>query len=253
MSTLRVTAQPACVLHVRPWRETSLLLECLSRDHGRVGLLARGTRSARGRLRRALLEPFQDLELDFSGRGELRSLARAEPAAPPRRFTGDALYAGLYLNELLVRLLPRDDAQPGLLARYRAALDALAADDEVGWTLRRFERDLLAALGYALELGREGDSGLPLEPETEYVYVPEHGPQRWTGQGGLRLRGADLLALADDRRPDAAAGQRLRRLLRQLIRWHLPGTDLRSWAMLAGSGRRAAPFSPAPEKPCGPA
>lgn len=237
---MRVSAQPACVLHVRPWRETSLLLEALCRDHGRVGLLARGARSGRGRIQRGMLQPFQDLEIDFSGRGELLSLSRVEPAAPARRLSGDSLYAGLYVNELLVRMLARqEDPHPGLLARYGALLDTLAAADGMAWALRRFERDLLAMLGLALVLDRDSHSDEPLDAATEYVYIPEQGPVAWTGQDGLRLTGADLLALGQDQRPDAAGMRRLRHLMRQMIRWHAPGGDLRSWSVLASARWRS--------------
>ncbi len=230
---MRLTQQPACILHVRPWRETSLLLECLSRDHGRIGLVARGARSGRGRLSRAGLEPFQDLEIDCSGRGELLSLSRAEPVAQPRWFSGDGLYSGLYLNELLVRMLARQDPHPGLLQRYRQALDALAQGDDIAWNLRRFERDLMAMLGYALELRFEADSDEALDPERDYIYIPEQGPVVWHGQDGLRLRGADLLDFGLDQRPADSAMVALRKLMRHLIRWHSQGGDLRSWRVLA--------------------
>lgn len=236
---MRLTRQPACILHVRPWRETSLLLECLSRDHGRMGLVARGARSSRGRLVRALLEPFQDLEIDCSGQGELLTLTRAEPVAQARWLAGDALYSGLYVNELVVRMLARHDPYPGLLARYQEVLDGLACGEDMAWILRRFERDLLATLGYALELRHEGDSGEALEPDRTYVYVPELGPIAWHGQEGLRLHGEDLLSLAADRRPPDSSMPRLRMLMRHLIRWHGNTGELRAWRVLArpGSGR----------------
>ncbi len=233
---MRINQQPACVLHVRPWRETSLLLECLCRDFGRVGLVARGARSGRSRLARALLEPFQDLEIDFGGRGELSTLTQAEPVSPPRALKGAALYSGLYLNELLVRMLARQDPHPGLLARYQAVLDALVEGRDMAWPLRRFERDFLAMVGYALELSHEADSGEALDDATEYVYVPEHGPVPWHGQDGVRLRGADLRAFAEDRRPADAVMPLLRQMMRDLIRWHCPGGELRSWSLVSSGG-----------------
>lgn len=230
---MRITQQPACVLHVRPWRETSLLLECLCRDFGRIGLVARGARSGRSRLSRALLEPFQDLNLDFSGRGELMTLSQAEPVAQARRLKGDALYSGLYLNELLVRMLARQDEYPGLLARYRQVLDCLQDKREIAWSLRRFERDLLAMLGYAMELRHEADSGELLDDGTDYVYEPEHGPVPWRGQDGVRVRGSDLRAFADDHKPQDSAMPAMRLLMRELIRWHCPAGNLRSWSLVS--------------------
>lgn len=230
---MRITQQPACVLHVRPWRETSLLLECLCRDYGRIGLVARGARSGRSRIPRSVLEPFQDLSVDFSGRGELMTLTQAEPVGQARRLKGDALYSGLYLNELLVRMLARQDAYPALLERYRQVLDCLQREQEIAWSLRRFERDFLAMLGYALELRHEADSGELLDDGTNYVYEPEHGPVPWRGQDGVRVRGSDLRALAEDRKPQDSAMPSLRRLMRELIRWHCPGGDLRAWSLVS--------------------
>lgn len=229
---MRTFQQPACVLHVRAWRETSLLLECLTRDHGRVGVVARGARGARSRTGRALLEPFQPLSLELRGTGELATLVAVEMTAPPRRLVGEALLSGLYLNELLVRLLPRSDAQPGLLSRYEAAVARLATGDEVAWTLRRFERDLLATLGYGLQLEHEAESGEAVDPAVDYVYVSEAGPRRWQGRGSPRLRGAALLDFAADRHPGTEALPALRRLLRAEITAQLGDRPLESWRVL---------------------
>src|SRR5579871_1599800 len=104
---MRIEQQPAFVLHARAYRETSLLLECLTRDFGRIGVVARGVRSQRGRLQRSQLEPFQPLLMDLQFRGEMASLRGAEPAGPAPRLVGDAGLSGLYLNELVVRLTGR--------------------------------------------------------------------------------------------------------------------------------------------------
>ncbi len=234
---MRVRQQPAYVLHARPWRETSLLLECLTREHGRIGLVARGVRGARSRGGgRAALEPFHLLALDFLLRGELGTLTAVE-AGVPLPLAGDALLAGLYLNELTVRLSGRQDPHPALFAAYGEALVRLSAGATLGWTLRRFERDLLGTLGYAPQLEREVDDGAPVLPEATYVYLPEHGPQRWHGQPGVRVSGAALLALASDREPDAAAQAELRRLLRSLIGAVLGGSELRSRRVLGDALR----------------
>ncbi len=234
---MRVRQQPAYVLHARPWRETSLLLECLTRDHGRIGLVARGVRGARSRGGgRAALEPFHLLALDFLLRGELGTLTAVE-AGVPLPLAGDALLAGLYLNELTVRLSGRQDPHPALFAAYGEALVRLSAGATLGWTLRRFERDLLGTLGYAPQLEREIDDGAPVLPEAAYVYLPEHGPQRWHGQPGVRVSGVALLALASDREPGAAAQAELRRLLRSLISAVLGGGELRSRRVLGDALR----------------
>ena len=233
---MRVAAQPAFILHARAWRETSLLLEAFTRDHGRVGLVARGVRSARARLPRSALEPLQALLLDWSGRGELQTLTAAEPVRNPPALRGDALMSAMYVNELMVRLTARDDPHPELFQRYAALLDDLASTRSLAWSLRRFERDLLAATGYALQLETEADTGTPVEPAQIYDYVPEVGPLVATGSTnrGARIRGSALLALAADTTPpDAEDLAALRRLMRMLIGAHVGERGLQSWRVLA--------------------
>jgi DNA repair protein RecO (recombination protein O) len=225
--------QPAYVLHARPYRETSLLLECLTREHGRLGVVARGVRRERARLQRAQLEPFQPLALDLLLRGELATLRGAEPAGSPLRLTGDAGLAGLYLNELVVRLIGRQDPLPDLFEAYARTLPRLADQSTLAWQLRRFERDLLAAIGYALQLESEADSGEPLRPTGWYRYQVEHGPVTCPAGAPRAIRGADLLALDEDRRPDAAGLAALRGLMREVIRFHLGGGELHAWRVLA--------------------
>ena len=231
---MRLDQQPAYVLHARPYRETSLLLECLTRDHGRLGVVARGVRGERARLRRSQLEPFQPLALDLLLRGELATLAGAEVVGMPSRLAGDHGLAGLYLNELVVRLTARQDPQPALFDAYAQTLARLAAGEPAGWTLRRFERDLLEAIGYGLQLRHEADSGEALRAQVHYRYDVEQGALRCAVDAAHALRGADLLALADDRMPGHAGMVALRRLMREVIRYHLGGGELRAWRVLAG-------------------
>ena len=229
---MRITRQPAYVLHSRAWRETSLLLEAFTRDHGRVGLVARGVRSARARLPRSALEPLQALLLDWSGRGELQTLTAAEPARNPPALRGDALMSAMYVNELMVRLTARGDPHPQLFDRYAVLLDELAATPSLAWSLRRFERDLLAATGYALQLDTEAETSAPVEPSQVYDYLPELGPVAATGLSGsgARVRGSALLALAADMMPaDAEDLAALRRLMRTLIGVHVGERGLQSW------------------------
>jgi len=233
---MRVEQQPGFVLHARAWRETSLLLEVLSRDHGRVGLVARGVRGARARLSRSLLQPLTPLHLSWSGSGELATLGAAEAAGASLPLSGEPLLCALYLNELVTRLLPRNDAHPALFDDYVEALARLAQPQAPAWTLRRFERDLLGHLGYGLVLDAESEGGAPLLPSGDYAYRLDAGPVPWRGVAdGLRLRGSALLALARDEAPDAQDLQTLRRLLRALIAHHLGGAQLRAWTMFAPS------------------
>lgn len=230
---MHVTQQPAYILHARPYRETSLLLECLTRDYGRLGMVARGARGERGRSRRAQLEPFQRFALDFMQRGELATLAAGEPVGAAALLGGDASLAGLYLNELVVRLTARQDAQPALFDAYADTLARLAAGGSMAWTLRRFERDLLTFIGYALPLATEADGVTPLQATALYRYEPGTGATRVADGAPQAVRGAVLLALASDAMPDAEGLAELRRLLRGIIRYHLGGNELRAWGMLA--------------------
>lgn len=233
---MRVESQPAFVLHARAWRETSMLLEAFSRDHGRVGLLVRGVRSARARIARATLEPFQLLSADWAGTGELPSLRAAEPVGVPCRFAHDALLSGLYVNELLVRLTARADPHPALFTRYAALLEQLAATDSLAWTLRRFERDLLGELGYGLQLDCEAESGEPLRADADYVYLPELGPApAQSRRHGAVAKGSALLALHEDTKPAHEDLAALRRVLRAVIASHVGEQGLRAWRVLGGA------------------
>ncbi|HET6431482.1 DNA repair protein RecO [Dyella sp.] len=231
---MRIDQQPGYVLHARPYRETSLLLECLTRDHGRIGVVARGARSGKGQLQRAQLEPFQPLLFDLLLRGELATLRTAEPAAAPARLIGDAGLAGLYLNELVVKLTGRQDPQPEVFASYADALSRLARGEPMAWTLRRFERDFLQSLGYALVLTHDID-GEPVIASEAYAYRAERGPVRAAVRQAGTIDGASLLALAEDRPPDAAGLQALRAMMRETIRFHLGGGELRSWQVLGAA------------------
>lgn len=229
---MRVEQQPAYILHARPYRETSMLAECLTRDHGRIGVVARGVRREGARTQRAQLEPFQRVELDLLMKGELATLRSAEPSGAVLRLIGDAGLAGLYLNELVVRLTGRQDANPELFAFYDCTLRRMAAGEPLAWTLRRFERDMLGALGYGLQLDMDAIDGSPLDPTLVYFYDPESGvmPGRMGDQRAIR--GADLLALAADTPPDTAGLSSLRRMMRQVITFHLGGSELKAWRVL---------------------
>lgn len=236
---MRITQQPAYVLHARAWRETSLLLEAFTRDFGRVGLVARGVRGARARLARSLLEPMQALRLDWTGRGELGTLTAVEPEGAPHALRGDALLSAMYVNELLVRLTARNDPHPSLFDCYADLLDGLTCATSLAWRLRCFERDLLAAIGYALQLETAADTGDPIDAARDYDYLPELGAVGAGGQrsGGVRVRGSALLALTRGERPDAKDLAALRRLMRRLIGAHTGEHGLQSWRVLSGAVR----------------
>lgn len=230
---MRVDAQPAFVLHAQAYRETSLLLDAMTRDHGRVGLIARGVRGARGQPQRALLQPLQPLFIAWSGRGEIAQLTASEAAGAALSLHGNALLSGFYLNELLVRLLPRNECQTALFWRYSECLGAMQNSLDCAWELRRFERDLLAETGYALMLDVEADGNTAISVDAHYRYDAEHGATRVAGPQSGAVLGASLLALASDARPDPAQLRELRGMMRRVLLHHLGGRELRSWRLLA--------------------
>jgi DNA repair protein RecO (recombination protein O) len=233
---MRVDAQPALVLHARSYRETSLLLECLTRDHGRIGLVARGVRREKSRLPRGLLQPLQPLFLGWVGNGELLTLTQAEASAGPLPLRGERLYSAMYLNELVLRLCARGDPHGDLFEHYLLCLQRLADGEPEGWTLRRFERDLMDVLGYGIVLDRDCESGAELEADAEYIYVLDAGPRIWRGESGvLRISGAALRALDEDVMPGSVHCAELRRLMRVLLQHQLGGAALNAWTLSAPS------------------
>lgn len=224
---------PAYVLHARPYRETSLLVELLTPEQGRIGAIARGVRSARAQPLRAALQPLQPLAVTLRGRGELPLLASAEVQGRAAALVGDRLLAAFYLNELLVRLLPRQEPQPVLFWRYAACLGELAETTSLGWTLRRFERDLLDALGYALQLDVEADGCSPISADGCYRYQAGHGAIAVREGTPGTVAGAALLALRDDDPAPPEQLTALRRLLRGQLAELLGGRELQSWHLLA--------------------
>jgi len=229
---MRVSLQPAFILHRRPYRNTSLLLEAFSRDHGRIGLVAQGLQAPRSR-RRPLLQPFTPLLLSWSGKGELLNLSAAEDTGPPIPVPPSRLFSGLYVNELLLRLLPRHDPYPGLFDPYRQALAALAADANQECGLRLFERRLLAELGYGLMLECEAVGGEPIAPERIYRYVPEQGPVRAEQtQAGVLISGRSLLALGRGTLADPTVLREVKHLTRAAIGAHLRGKPLKTRELL---------------------
>lgn len=229
MQRQRVDAQPAYVLHTYPFRETSLIAEVFSRDFGRIALLARGARRPRSALR-GLLMAFQPLELGWAGKGEVPNLMKAEWLGGQPLLKGRALFCGFYLNELLLHLLPREDAHERLFACYAEMLQSLAADPEGGVReadLRRFEKALLQELGYGLTLHMDSE-GRPVEPQASYIYRIEHGAVRQAPGAPLpqAVSGKTLLDLAADDFGDARTRAEAKQLMRALMAHYLGGAEL---------------------------
>ncbi len=224
--------QPAYVLHTYPYRETSLIVEVFSRDFGRLPLMARGARRPKSAVRGLLLS-FQPLSLSWFGKAELRTLHSAEWQGGQPLLQGTALICGFYLNELLLKLLHRDDPHERLFLYYQETLQELARRTDYAAVLRRFEMNLLKELGYALTLDHDADSGAAIETDVPYRYVFERGPVRQkTGQNGVELRGKTLLDMAADDYADPATLQQSKALMRALINHYLGDDTLHTRQIL---------------------
>jgi DNA repair protein RecO (recombination protein O) len=228
---MRVAGEPAFVLHARPWRETSAIVELLTRAQGRVGVVARGLSTPKKQPLRAALQPLQFLRVDYVQRGELARLVAAEAQDNAPVLAGERLLAGLYVNELLLRLTARNDPAPAVFDLYARVRAALGQAEPLAWELRRFERDLLDALGVGLPWDSTAD-GEPCEPDGRYRLDAETGPVRSALRVEDSIGGEALLALAADRQPSATALAELRRALRRVLASHLGATPLRSWGLL---------------------
>jgi DNA repair protein RecO (recombination protein O) len=225
----RIELVPAYLLHQRPYRESSALLEMFTESHGRVGLVARGVRSPKSR-QRGELQPFRSLRLSWNARGELGTLTAVEADGPLHSFKGTALYSVFYLNELLLRLLARHDPHPGLYMAYQASLQNFAHGFEVEPVLRLFEKRLLQELGYGLLLDYEIEMGEPVQPELYYEYQLESGPVITSGEAaqGFVFKGSSLLALSQERMTTAEVLRDAKRLTRAALNLYLGDKPLKS-------------------------
>lgn len=261
---MRVTLEPAYVLHRRAWRDSSLIVDCFTAGHGRVALVARGARRPKGRLH-GVLQPFGPLLVSWSMRGELGTLTAAEGAGW-LSLGGRALISGFYANELLMRLLERHDAHPGLFRAYQALIAALAAGGDSRHeerALRLFEKSLLDEIGYGLVLDHDAASGAPIEDDAEYDYYPDRGPvgaaaagvREDAGRyrapaGAVRLRGRSLLALARGELDDPASLREVKHLMRVALAVRLGPRPLHSRALFrppAGTNGRGPGGAPGHE------
>lgn len=220
------------MLHSYPYSESSLLLEVFSRAHGRLPLLAKGARRPRS-AQRGLLMAFQPLLIGWSGRGEVRTLNGCEWSGGQPLLRGDALLCGFYLNELLLRLMAREDPHENLFDRYTETLAGLGGGEDKTPVLRCFEKALLKELGYAMTLDRDADSGTRLEPQARYIYEPERGPVRH--MNGISVApvfsGSTLLAIAEENYSDPAILPQYKQLMRLLINHRLDRQPLHSRAV----------------------
>ncbi len=228
----RIQGEPAFVLHHRPYQDSSRILDIISASCGRLALVARGSRSAKSRLR-GILRPFLPLKLSWVIRSDLGTLTGAEMNGAPISLQGDALMSGYYANELLLKLLHRHDPQPEIFTAYGRTIENLAKCADVAAPLRHFEMELLRLLGYALNLDHDTETHKPLRGETMYEYRVEQGPVPVADrEGAMVFSGHELNALKNEdfNRPEIlnCAG----RLLREVISFHLGGRELNSRKVL---------------------
>lgn len=231
--THRVQDQPAFVLHSYPYRETSLIVDVLTRDHGRLALVAKGAKRPHSALR-GVLQTFQPLMLAWSGRAEMRTLTRAEWVGGMLPLAGDALVCGFYANELLVRFCAREDPHPSLFHQYAVTLTRLAHDEPAALVLRSFERHLLRETGYAVAFSANINKAPP-QPDAWYVFDPDRGarlasdrdPTAWP-----RVLGRTLMDMEADDYNEARTVSQSKALMRFLLNYHLAGAPLNTRQIL---------------------
>ena len=236
----RAELEPGYVLHAYPYKETSLIVEVFTRRHGRVGLLARGARRPRSAMRGVLLA-FHPLRLTWSASAEMGTLISVEWGGGQKSLAGIGLMCGFYINELLLRLLPREDAHEALFDAYAEALARLSAGAALAGAgaaqagvLRGFERRMLAELGYAPVLDRDAANGAAIEPDKRYAYEAERGPvETRRADGDSVISGRTLIDMAADDYDDARTREEARRLMRALIADRLGGQTLHTRAVLS--------------------
>ncbi len=228
----RVQQQPAYILHRRPFRDSSQILDVLTRDHGKVAAVARGSRGSKSRLA-GVLRPFLPLRISWVAKSDLGTLTGAEPDGPPSGLKGDALLSAYYVNELLLHFLHRHDPQPEIFELYSQTIRTLCGAADVASCLREFELELLSLLGYAVNLGHVAGTSDDIDPAGNYDYRVEQGPVPVDrSEGPLVFAGSTLLAIAAHQFDDRDVLRAANRLLRAAISHHLGGKELQSRKVL---------------------
>jgi DNA repair protein RecO (recombination protein O) len=224
-------AQPVYVLHTYPFKETSLVVELFSKEFGRIAAVAKGARRPHSAMR-GMLQSFQILDGAWSGKNELKTLHSLDWSAGLTLIKGEALMCGFYMNELLLRLLPREDAHENLFAYYQATLKTLAAGPDLAITLRRFELKLLQEMGYAVPLLQDENDN-ELEADKTYRYEAEYGACELSAtKNGVQLSGKTMLDMARDDYAHSITQSQSKQLMRYLLAHYLGDKPLHTRQLL---------------------
>jgi len=223
----RSQLHPAYILHSRPYSNSSLLVEIFTASNGRFPGIAKAVRSRKSG-KAALLQPFIPLLINWSGRGEVKTLSVFEQNGQAMTLGGKALYCGFYINELIMRLLERADAHSSLFHYYQECLEGLAVSTELESVLRRFELKLLNELGYGLNLDREAETGAPVDPEYYYQYELEKGPVVAKKDSYQAIKGSTLMALQNELPLSDNGIKEARYLMRRVLAFYLGDRPLKS-------------------------
>ena len=238
-SARRVQLAPGYILHSHPYRDTSRILEVLTRDAGRISIFARGVRGPKAKLA-AELQPFRLLLLSWSGKGEAAQLTGAEGVPEHVDLPPACLMAAFYLNELLLKFTHRHDPVSGLFDVYHGTLASLKAGAPLEASLRIFEKRLLDALGYGLALDTDASTGESVRPDAYYHFRPEHGVYAAADDAPGTLAGASLMGLAREQLSGARALEDARRLMQGALAHHLEGRELTTRTVARAIARRGA-------------
>jgi DNA repair protein RecO (recombination protein O) len=225
------TGQPVYVLHTYPFKETSLVVELFSKEFGRIAAVAKGARRPHSAMR-GMLQSFQLLDGGWSGKNELKTLHSLDWSAGLTLLKGEALMCGFYMNELLLRLLPREDAHENLFSYYNATLNTLAEIPDLAITLRRFELKLLQEMGYAVPLQHDESEG-EIIADKVYRYEAEYGACELSAtKNGVQLSGKTMLDMARDDYADVTTQSQSKQLMRYLLAHYLGDKPLHTRQLL---------------------
>ena len=227
---MRIELNPCYVLHQRPYRETSTLLEIFSSDYGRISLIARGIKTKNKNNLQGLLQPFQKLMVSWSGKGNLPALTKVENIEARPTVSNNIFMTGFYVNELLIRLLHKNEQHEELFQIYEATINGLKYSEEPQPILRRFEKQLLQSLGYGLVLDHTINENTPIDQDQDYYYTFQMGPSLKPPEQGeyIVLSGRTLLSINSDQYEDKASLKEARNLMRYILNCILGNKPLQS-------------------------